>query len=194
MKKPLEEIKKNWTFQPPKKEKWLEYFSDRLQVDPDKIDKTFKNELQESPLDETMEIPDVMKITYKYSYGEQSPFFRALRDYGKLLGARCEACDFVYCPPRKNCSKCYGDTDWVELPGTGTVETFTKVYKGTSASKGKAPFICAYIKLDGSDFVMMSNIEMEDASQASVGMKVKVQMKEERFGRMTDFIFVPLDI
>jgi uncharacterized protein len=188
----LRKLSAKWKFQPMDKKAWVERESARIGVRPGDLEKAFADELATQPaVDENLEIPDVMKITYRYSYGQQSPFFRALRDYGKLLGARCDACSFTYCPPRKNCSKCYGDTRWVELPGTGSVETFTTIYKGPLV-KDVPKLICAYIRLDGSDFVMMANVEMEDATKAEVGMKVQVVMKPERFGRITDFHFKPV--
>jgi uncharacterized protein len=186
----LKKLSAKWKYEPMDKQAWLEREGARIGVRPGDLEKAFAEELASGPrpLDTELEIPDVMRITYRYSYGQQSPFFRALRDYGKLLGARCAACSFTYCPPRKNCSKCYGDTDWVELPGTGTVETYTTIYKGPLV-KGVPKLICAYIRLDGSDFVMMSNVEMDDATKAHAGMRVQVVMKPERSGRITDFYF-----
>jgi uncharacterized protein len=182
-----------WNYQPTDKTKWVETEASRIGVRPSELEKAFDAEFsQKQDLFEPLEIPDVMKVTYKYSYGGQSPFFRALRDYGKLLGAKCAKCDFTYCPPRKNCSKCYGETAWVELPGTGTIESYTTIYKGSSVITGKTPTICAYIHLDQTDFVMLTNVEMDDPSKASVGMKVKAVFKQERTGRVTDFYFTPL--
>ncbi len=180
-----------WTRKAPEFKNWVETEASRIGVVPANLEKAFQAEFsKEQDLYETLEIPDVMKITYKYSYGQQSPFFRALRDYGKLLGAKCGKCNFTYCPPRKNCSKCYGETDWVELPGTGRIEAFTTIYKGTSMISGKTPVVCAYIRLDGTDFVTLSNVEMEDHTKAEVGLKVKAEFKKERTGRVTDFYFV----
>jgi uncharacterized protein len=178
-----------WTRQAPDRAKWVETESSRLGVRPADLENAFMSEFGEAKdLFEPLEVPDVMKVTYKYTYGQQSPFFRALRDYGKLLGAKCPKCDFTYCPPRKNCSKCYGDTEWVELPGTGRIEAFTTIYKGSSVSR--APVVCAYIRLDGTDFVTLSNVDMADPLKAEVGMKVKAEFKKERTGRVNDFYFV----
>jgi uncharacterized protein len=188
------DLTQGWTFTPPTKTNWVETESARIGVRPGDLEKAFEKEFaMRQDIYEPLEIPDVMKVTYKYSYGGQSPFFRALRDYGKLLGAKCASCDFTYCPPRKNCSKCYGDTEWVELPGTGKIESFTTIYKGTSLITGKTPCVCAYIKLDATDFVVMSNVEMEDPSKAHVGMQVKAVFKKERVGRVTDFYFLAVE-
>jgi uncharacterized OB-fold protein len=198
MKEDLKKLSARWElqgdFQPTNKDAWIEKHSSRIGVRPGDLEKAFEGEFSSRhDLSEELEIPDVLRITYKYSYGGQSPFFRALRDYGRLLGTRCESCDFTYCPPRKNCSRCYEEASWVELPGTGKVETFTTIYKGPMLA-GKPRVICAYIRLDESDFVMMANVQMpehQDASHAHVGLKVRAVMNEERSGMVTDFHFVP---
>jgi uncharacterized protein len=186
----LKKLVKGWKYSPPDRKTWIETNASRIGVTPGFVEKAFEKEF-EKPQDitETLEIPDQMRVTYKFSYGQQSPFFRALRDYGKLLGAKCDACNFTYCPPRANCSKCYGDTKWVELPGTGKVETFTTVYRATSAKGKVQPFICAYIRLDATDFVMLANVEMADHTKAKAGMKVQAVMKDVRNGMVTDFFF-----
>jgi uncharacterized OB-fold protein len=186
----LKRLSKNWKYTPTDRAAWVETHAARTGVRAGDIEKAFAKEFErQQDISEVLEIPDVMKITYKFSYGQQSPFFRALRDYGKLLGAKCAACNFTYCPPRKNCSKCYGDTEWVELPGTGKIETYTTVYKATS-QKGKVqPFICAYIRLDATDFVVLANVEMADITKATAGMRVQAVMKDARTGSITDFYF-----
>jgi uncharacterized OB-fold protein len=186
----LKKLAKNWKCTPPDKKEWVEAHANRIGVRPGDVEKAFEKEFEKpQAIDEILEIPDVMKVTYKFSYGQQSPFFRALRDFGKLLGAKCPSCNFTYCPPRKNCSKCYGETQWVELPGTGNVETFTTVYKATSAKGKVQPFVCAYIRLDATDFVVLANVEMADPSKAKAGMKVKAVMKDQRLGNVNDFFF-----
>jgi uncharacterized OB-fold protein len=186
----LKKLAKGWKYQPVDRKTWIETNATRIGVMPGNVEKAFEKEF-EKPQDitEVLEYPDQMRVTYKFSYGQQSPFFRALRDYGKLLGARCEACNFTYCPPRANCSKCYGDTKWVELPGTGRVETFTTVYRATSAKGKVQPFICAYIRLDATDFVVLANVEMADPTNAKPGMKVQAIIRDERNGNVNDFYF-----
>ncbi len=187
------DMAKDWQFTQTDKTKWIETEASRIGVTPFDVEKAFSSEFDgKKDLFSPLEIPDVMKVTYKYTYGGQSAFFRALRDYGKLLGAKCEACDFTYCPPRKNCSRCYGETQWVELPGTGKIASYTTIYKGTSLITGKTPCICAYVSLDETDFVVLTNVEMDDPSKAKVGMRVKAVFKPERTGRVSDFYFTAM--
>ncbi len=138
-------------------------------------------------------LPDEWKLTYYVSCGELSPFFRALKEEGRLLGTRCPACGSVYCPPRSWCHDCYEDTEWVEMPGTGVLTAWTTVYFATSDLVEKVPFRQGGVHLDGARYPMVGRIEVEDESMLEPGMRLKVCFKpeEERQGRVSDYFFVP---
>jgi uncharacterized OB-fold protein len=57
----------------------------------------------------------------------------------------------------------------------------------------KIPFICALVRLDGTDFLVLGNIEMDDVSRAKPGMRVKAVFREDRDGAITDFYFDVID-
>jgi uncharacterized OB-fold protein len=174
-------------------ESWLKRNSKRIGVPEDLVRKAYLKEFtEEHGAEEPLEVPDVMRVFYKYSYGQQSRFFRELRDNKKLYATKCKECGFRYCPPRANCSKCYGETEWVELTGKGAVVACTAVHATTSEHIKRLPFLCAYVKLDGTDTVMMTQMEMEDITKAKPGMRVNVEFREERDGRITDFYFKPV--
>lgn len=169
------------------------FFQKKIAVDEQKLEKAFKGELetQHSP-DDPLEVPDKMSITYKYTYGGQSRFFRELRDNKKIMGTKCKSCGLTFCPPRSTCSNCYGDVQWTELTGQGTVEGCTVVHFGTSEHVGKVPFVCAFIKLDGADFFIWHMIETDDVNSIKPGTRVKASFKDKRFGLISDFIFKPV--
>ncbi len=176
------------------KEQWLEQASKKIKVPKELIAKAFKNELEGSPsIDSPLEIPDIMDITYKYSYGGISRFFREIRDNKKLYGSKCTHCGKVWLPPRINCNECYAPTAWVKLGDTAEVVTYTIVYYGTSTFYDKTPYVCAFVKADGADTLIMQNIFMKDITKARAGMKVKIQFKEQRNGDMGDFWYVPIN-
>ena len=176
------------------KDFFYRYHADRLRLPEEKIRPWFDEELDgKRSGDDPFEVPDRMEIFFRYSYGGQSRFFREIFHNEKLLGSKCPACGKVYCPPRSACPQCYEKTEWVDLPGTGRVESFTVQHYSTSVFVAKVPFVVAYIKLDGTDFLMMANIEMDDVGQARRGMAVKVCYREERSGAITDIYFRPLD-
>ena len=172
-------------------EAWAKRGAERIGVPLEDFKKAFSKEA-EAGIDDVLEVPDIWQATYRYSYGGASRFFREIRDNKKLLGSRCPECKKVYCPPRKHCPHCYQETAWVDLPGTGEVVTFTTVQMGTSAFR-RYPFVCAYVKVDGTDSVLCVNLEMEDVKRAEVGMKVKAVFKDQRDGRITDFVFMPVE-
>ena len=176
------------------KEKWFESNSARYGIPIEPLRKVFKNEFEsETNIDAPLEVPDIIKVYYKYSYGQQSRFFRELRDNKRIMGAKCPKCGIVYCPPRANCSRCYISTEWIEMSGQGTIVTYTiTYYSPPTGFDRKVPFVIAYVKLDGSDFIILAVVEMEDVNLARVGMRVEVVFRKEREGRITDFFFKPI--
>lgn len=175
-------------------EKWYERNSKRIGLPVEMIKKSFQEEFEgEKNIGDPLEIPDKIEIFYKYTYGQQSRFFREIRENKKLFGSKCPKCGKVFCPPRAGCPHCYQDTQWVPLEGTGTLVTYTIVYFSNSAFARKVPFVCGYVRLDGSDSLMMQNIYMDDVQKARPGMRVQVRYQEERDGRVTDIYFMPVD-
>ncbi|MBU1157533.1 MAG: OB-fold domain-containing protein, partial [Proteobacteria bacterium] len=106
---------------------------------------------------------------------------------------KCPSCGKVFCPPRAHCHLCYEPTQWVRLPGTGTVKACTVQHYSTSVFIKKLPFICAYVQLDGSDSLLMINMEVDDVAKIKAGSKVKAAFRENRFGVITDLYFVPAE-
>jgi hypothetical protein len=176
-----------------KKDAFYRYHAARLRLPEDKLRPIYDDELDgKKKPDDPFEVPDKMDVFFKYSYGGQSRFFREIFHHERLLGAKCPACGKVYCPPRSVCPRCYEKTEWVNLPGTGKVVAFTIQHYSTSAFVKKVPFLVAYVQLDGADFLMMANIEMDDVTKAKPGMPVKVAYRPEKSGSITDIYFEPL--
>jgi len=176
------------------KEKWYEYFSEKYGIAVEHLKRDYEDELDgKNDPDAPLEIPDKMDIFFKYSYGGQSRFFRELRENRRIMGARCAKCGRTYCPPRAHCHTCYEKTEWVELSGEGTIESYTVQHYTTSAFIKKLPFICCYIRLDGTDSLLMTNMEMDDVSRCRPGMRVKAVFRDNRHGTITDFYFRPME-
>jgi uncharacterized OB-fold protein len=135
----------------------------------------------------TGEIP----LNYVYTYGRAGEaFFRNLKDKGKLLGARCEACDITYAPPRIYCENCFArlENSYVELGTSGTVHTFTILNKNLDGSAKTRPAILAMIRLDGSDGGMVHYLGEVDPVDVGFGMKVEAVLRpeNERKGAIDD--------
>ena len=176
------------------KDEFYRYWSEKLGLPEDKLRPWFDEEFDGEPdPDAPFLVPDKMEVFHKYSYGGQSRFFREIMKNRRLYGARCPACEKVYCPPRRDCPRCLAATEWVELSGRGHVVNYTVQYYSTSAFVKKVPFLVAYVRLDGTDFLMMANIEMDDVSRARPGMPVEVAFREARHGSITDIYFRPVE-
>ncbi len=176
------------------RESWLEQASKKIKVPKELIEKAFKNELDgNQPMNAPLEVPDIIDITYKYSYGGISRFFREIRDNKRLYGTKCTRCGKVWLPPRVHCNECYGPTEWVRLGDTATIVTYTVVYYGTSVFYDRTPYVCAFVKIDGADTLIMQNVFLKDVTKARIGMKLRVEFKEDRNGDMGDFWFVARD-
>lgn len=172
------------------REKWYEDQASKFGIPIPYLKRAYEKELSgEIPMDAPLEVPDKMEVYFKYSYGGQSRFFRELRENKRIYGAKCPECGKVYCPPRSHCHNCYRETEWVPLEGTGAIVAYTVQYQTTSAFIKKTPFICAYVKLDGSDFLMMTNMEVDDVSKICVGTRVRAIFRDVRHGTITDFYF-----
>jgi len=141
--------------------------------------------------DEVEEIIHQGKISVPYTWtvgSTLSRFYCELRDSGKIWGNRCPSCNKVFVPPKVKCIYCYKDlNDWVMLPGTGTLETYTVVrYEEPMLHPRKAPFVFGAVKMDGADTAMVHLIGDVDPEEVKVGMRVEAVLEEEREGNILD--------
>ncbi|MCS7107307.1 MAG: Zn-ribbon domain-containing OB-fold protein [Acidilobaceae archaeon] len=86
---------------------------------------------------------------YAYSAGQAlSVFLKGLRE-GKIVGRTCNSCRRIMVPPREFCEYCHSPAgEWVELPGTGRVETASVSYISARRAKLREPEVVAIIRLD----------------------------------------------
>jgi uncharacterized OB-fold protein len=104
--------------------------------------------------------------------------------------------DTVYCPPRVFCEDSFEAidlADLVELPGTGTVETFTVCCENGSGDP-QDPVILAFVRFDGADGGFVAPLEC-DFEAVEIGMRVQLSFvpKKERKGCINDVFFVPAE-
>jgi uncharacterized protein len=132
---------------------------------------------------------------FSYDAGAtRSRFLTELRDHQKILGIKCPGCHQVYVPPRAVCYKCFCDmSDFVEVAPTGTLTTFSIVYRAEPFYPVEPPFIYGIVKLDGADTGMAHFINEVDLQEVSEGMRVQAVFKKERIGSILDIkYFKPL--
>jgi len=138
---------------------------------------------------EEVVFPGKICVPYTWTVGSTlSKWYGLLRDEGQIWANRCPSCGKVYIPPKAKCLECYKDVnDWVRLPGTGTVETFTVVYyEEPSIQPKKPPFAYGIIKMDGADTGLVHLIDEIDPEKVKVGMRVEAVINEERSGNIFD--------
>jgi uncharacterized protein len=104
----------------------------------------------------------------------------------RLVVQRCRPCGQTRHPPGPVCPRCRSTASlWSELPGTGTVFTFTVVRQAFIPSLAdRIPYVVIAVELDGADGVdgtdatggarMVSNLIGIDPSEVTIGMAVEV--------------------
>lgn len=123
-------------------------------------------------------------------------FLRALKDKGRFLGTRCPDCDEVYVPPGIYCEKCFARLEeWIELPASGTLESWTMVYVGLDGKPLPEPKAVGLIRLDGATTGLVHYLAVKKDDKLEIGLPVKAVLKppKQREGAITDILhFVPV--
>jgi uncharacterized OB-fold protein len=118
-----------------------------------------------------------------------SRFLDGLKD-GRILGRQCRGCSRVLVPPRMFCERCFRPTDaWVQVPDTGTVETFSIAHVSWDMRDLDTPDLPAVIRIDDtSDGGILHKIGGVDPDAVSIGMAVRAVWKpeSERVGSILD--------
>lgn len=149
-----------------------------------------------------------IKVPYTWSVGDTgSRFLRALRDDKKILANKCPKTGQIFCPPKLNSPYSLEPiTEWVELPGTGTVTTFTERSYDSLAAAADAPRIYALIQLDASSPLPKRETENGrstggaiqalphllgevDFKSVKIGLRVEPVFKETREGHILDIAY-----
>lgn len=120
--------------------------------------------------------PSLLHDTYSDETTE--PFWAAARE-DRLLGARCRQCGTFRMPPAPFCWVCRTQGfDWVDLPGTGRVYTYTVVRHPLHPDLSEVcPYVSAVIELDGTQGAgarMLANVIDCDPDAIDVGIPVEV--------------------
>lgn len=106
---------------------------------------------------------------------------------GRILGRQCRACGRALVPPRMFCEQCFRPTDcWVEVPDTGTVNTFSLCYVTWDLRRLTVPELPAVIDLSSGGLLhKLGGVEPDDIH---IGMHVQAVWKPqaERRGSILD--------
>jgi len=117
-------------------------------------------------------------LTKAWADDTTRPFWEAARE-DRLVAPRCTACGTFRLPPAPLCFQCRNEqVEWVELPGTGTVYSFTIVRHPLHPDLGDAcPYASGVVELDGTQGAgarMLVNIIECDVDRLAIGDRVEI--------------------
>ncbi len=122
-----------------------------------------------------------LRQRYQHSLGKYSRFFIEL-EHKRFMATRCPLCEKAYAPPRPLCPDCLQMTAWVELAGTGTVETFSVLHFSPGSNEDverlERPYVLAYVLMDGAD-TLFPHLLKAPPQDVQIGMRVRVEYVEE---------------
>lgn len=130
--------------------------------------------------------PLVVSYPYSRTVGTQlSRFFTSLMD-GRLEGTR-GSDGRVYFPPAEF-DPISGErlSEWVDLPETGSVVSWTWQAEVEGGQPLDRPFAWALINLDGADVPILHAVDAGDEKSIRTGSRVKVRWAVERVGGIGD--------
>ncbi|RMH03488.1 MAG: Zn-ribbon domain-containing OB-fold protein [Nitrospirae bacterium] len=135
-------------------------------------------------------IHDDYHIEYHHSYAQDSPFFVGLSQ-GKLRGSRCSACGYTFATPRAHCMECGAPTEWIDLPLTGRIHTFTTCYYGGELFLEETPFTLILVEFEGINTLFLSRLKGCDPSTVRIGQPVVARFAKTPSFKVTDVWFEP---
>ena len=118
------------------------------------------------------------------------PFWDAALQ-GRLVAPKCTGCGTVVLYPQPFCFGCQGrNFEWLELPGTGTIYTFTIVRHALGPGLDEiVPYVSGVIDIDGTQGAgarMLGNVVDCDPEIVEIGDRVRV-----RFDSVSDTYAIP---
>jgi uncharacterized OB-fold protein len=153
-----------------------------------------------------LERTEPMFTTYWASAGEVSPFFLAVMNGKKIIGARCPKCKMVICPPyMTRCPVCqkedYSLVDMevgIEMPqvgymlGTPPITVFANARFARYAPFGRGRVILGESQ-SALPIQVFTTTGFLKPGIFKAGTKVKIIFRKQRIGFSTDYFAVPLD-
>lgn len=95
---------------------------------------------------------------------------------GKIRGTVCKDCGAKYFPPRADCAKCFSkNMDWFDMPGKGTLETFTTAYYAPLGFEADPPYTMGVVDFGGGLKLFARLSKALKPEEIRVGMEVTVQ-------------------
>ncbi|MEM3770537.1 MAG: Zn-ribbon domain-containing OB-fold protein [Candidatus Bathyarchaeia archaeon] len=113
----------------------------------------------------------------------------------KLIGGKCRKCGKIHLPPRPLCDKCLSiEFEWVEMPKTGKLLTYTIIHVAPTQFQNMAPYAVGIIQLENGVKIpgIIRNVPLD---KIRVGMPLKMKFEEtqqtQQWPQWPRYYFVP---
>ncbi|HJQ03958.1 MAG TPA: OB-fold domain-containing protein [Nocardioides sp.] len=139
----------------------------------------------------TLSAPVTVSFDYTRSVGPVlGRFLTGLREQ-RIVGARLSDGRIAVPPPEFDPVSHQAVGDFVDLPDTGIVSSWTWVSEPVKGQPFDRPFAFALITVDGADTPWLHAVDVTSPDQIETGMRVRARWGEERDGLITDLVFEP---
>ena len=130
---------------------------------------------------------------YTIRHGWNSKFFKGLLE-GKIYGTKCPKCGDIWVPVRTHCWNLdcnLEKTEWIEMPLTAKVHTWTIAGWSGRSSLKRLPIILVYAIIGESKVAIANELHGIKPWEVEFGMPLKIvfKPKEERKGIINDWHF-----
>lgn len=122
--------------------------------------------------------PSSVLPPYQFSKETQTKHFWDELENNHLVSTQCGDCKTKHWPPKSMCNKCYStNIDWVDLPTTGVLLTWSKV---TAPPEGfsKDGYIVGIVELSGTNLRVFGKIRSSEKHIKTNSM-VKLEIIED---------------
>jgi uncharacterized OB-fold protein len=124
-------------------------------------------------------------LAHLHADAHTQPFWDAAAQH-RLVCQQCSNCQAFRMPPAAFCWRCrHPESHWVDLPGTGTVYSYTSVGYSTAPeiAAEDLPYVVCVVELDGCDgFRLVANLLGVAPGDARVGQAVRVSWDDAAEG------------
>ena len=96
----------------------------------------------------------------------------------RLMGGKCRKCGKIHLPPRPLCDKCLStEFEWVELPRTGKLLTYTIIHVAPTQFQNMTPYAVGIVQLENGVKIpgMIKDVPLD---KIRVGMSLKMEFEE----------------
>jgi uncharacterized OB-fold protein len=105
----------------------------------------------------------------------------------RLMGGKCRKCGKIHLPPRPLCDKCLStEFEWVELPKTGRLLTYTIIHVAPPQFQNMAPYAVGIVQLENG-VKIPGTIKEVPLDKIRVGMQLKMEFEETQQTQQTQW-------